>query len=1399
MAGLRKDVELIFRGEDRASPTIKKVRDSVGGLAVAIDQQIQAADRGEGSIDELAKAYRALKDAQGDVGEIAKLAAAYERQNEQLEKQSAKVAEARAKQEAANAAYDAAATKTKTLTNAREAAERRLAGAIQKEAELQAEVKQLGAALDAAGGDSKNFAATQDAVRLAAIETARALRDAAAAMDQFKGKQAAGKANIAAADELQSFNMMAGGSGLPKEQIAFISTLENRIEALSAAMRENEAAQQAMNRAIADRDAAVASTQYALLKQRLDEAAASAVRLEAAMKFRQMAAEIEAGARDISRFGAATDTAATNTRRLADTVQAILQPTQAAASNLKTVNGILDKADASLEGNKRRLSEYNDELNNLQAASAGLSGIAKSIDDFRRQEQAVNAASRSFEDARSEVLRLAGAMQTSGQPTAEMAAELQKAEANMERLGTQLQRETTKLGQFENALEAAGVDAKNLDTAQEALIASSTRLAATQQRLNGITRGRGGFFGLNPQEMTQLGYQVNDIVVSLASGQNPMMVLAQQGAQIGQIIPGTFAKIVRYAPLIAGVAAVVLTLASAFKKASDEASRLEMGQGLVTQMGAGVGTTAQEYAGLAKTLEEAGVKAAETRDQLVKLAADGLSTEQMALYIETAKDVAEVTGVEITDALEQMRDSFGAGMEAIIALDAEQNVYNDTQLDTIQKLFDQGKAEEARTAALEIYRQKMAEVAAQQRGPWKIAVDELSAAWSNFTSWLSTTAPFENARRNLASLGQTAAYVGAILNQISQGKFDLDAASRIAAGAQVTVKLPKARPAAGPTGDTRTPGGRRLLGEADREFRQTTATTRAQRQALIVEEARNDAAREGLTNREAAELVTKRTATFNAEEDKKDAKRAASAGKRADAAARKREAAARRAARAAEAEAKRIESMEEALVRSLESLDAKVARQATDSLERRLSAIDSEYEKLFRSIDEYSAKTGGKGLIGGRTITEAREHVRFQQQALKNYETMEFYEKRIADIHKERSEKLDTIADQIARGIIKPEDGLNQSKAVIDEMARKATEMAQAGLAFALSIRTSKPDPALDALIAKFQNVIQNNSGGQNQRAYNDVFTGQIEAAEGRLNQLMGQRNQLIDLENMKVEMGLQTRRQAQENIMRHYANTRPLMLQHIAQIEAIARAYTGTLTPEMQAYFDALRAKIAGAKLEAEGFDATFTQMKSSIDQLLTSNVIGFIDAVAQSFAALATGKGDVLDFFASIGVAFLDMIAKTLQGIAMLILQMIVLDAIEKVTGIPVKALLKLYGGASVFHEGGVVGDSSRGTRTRQISPLAFAGAPSYHSGGIAGLAPNETTAILKKGEEVLTEADPRHRNNGGAAPAGSEGGRGLRQILAIGDDEIAGAIAGAAGEAVVLTHLRRNRATVRQALGI
>ncbi|MDD3029238.1 MAG: phage tail tape measure C-terminal domain-containing protein [Alphaproteobacteria bacterium] len=65
-----------------------------------------------------------------------------------------------------------------------------------------------------------------------------------------------------------------------------------------------------------------------------------------------------------------------------------------------------------------------------------------------------------------------------------------------------------------------------------------------------------------------------------------------------------------------------------------------------------------------------------------------------------------------------------------------------------------------------------------------------------------------------------------------------------------------------------------------------------------------------------------------------------------------------------------------------------------------------------------------------------------------------------------------------------------------------------------------------------------------------------------------------------------------------------------------------------------------------------------------------------------------------------------------------------------------------SAFFHEGGTVGDP---TSRRAVPAHVFAGAPRYHSGGIAGLKPDEVPAILQRGEEVISKKDRSRRSSG------------------------------------------------------
>lgn len=185
----------------------------------------------------------------------------------------------------------------------------------------------------------------------------------------------------------------------------------------------------------------------------------------------------------------------------------------------------------------------------------------------------------------------------------------------------------------------------------------------------------------------------------------------------------------------------------------------------------------------------------------------------------------------------------------------------------------------------------------------------------------------------------------------------------------------------------------------------------------------------------------------------------------------------------------------------------------------------------------------------------------------------------------------------------------------------------------------------------------------------------------------------------------------------------------------------------------------------------------------------MSMFDTLAQGIANVITGAGSLKDLFSDLGRAALNFAAQFLQAIAQAIMQLYALRIAKS-----------LVGG---FHGGGTVGDLGGGVmrlnRNIGFSDLNLSAVPRYHEGTSgAGLKRNEMLAVLEKGEKVQTEEQQRLEANRLNAARKGGGKRGLRQVLAVGDKEIASAMSGAAGEDVTITHIRRNKATIKQFLG-
>jgi tape measure domain-containing protein len=228
----------------------------------------------------------------------------------------------------------------------------------------------------------------------------------------------------------------------------------------------------------------------------------------------------------------------------------------------------------------------------------------------------------------------------------------------------------------------------------------------------------------------------------------------------------------------------------------------------------------------------------------------------------------------------------------------------------------------------------------------------------------------------------------------------------------------------------------------------------------------------------------------------------------------------------------------------------------------------------------------------------------------------------------------------------------------------------------------------------------------------------------------------------------------------------------------------------------DAAIAKLQTAKMEAAGLRNEGQQNRvtwEQVGQVFGSRLLSAFDQFSQ---AVAEGK--------SIGEAareaFLRFAADFLREIAQMIIKQALLNALRKFQGGG-----GFLGGvfAGLAHTGGVVGSKTAGSGnpTRRVNPGVFASAGRFHNGGLPGLKNNEVATILKKGEEVVTEDDPRHIMNG-AGFAGAGGGKGtsMKIVNAFDPVEVMDAsLSDSRGQEVFINTVSLLKTAVRAALEI
>lgn len=356
-------------------------------------------------------------------------------------------------------------------------------------------------------------------------------------------------------------------------------------------------------------------------------------------------------------------------------------------------------------------------------------------------------------------------------------------------------------------------------------------------------------------------------------------------------------------------------------------------------------------------------------------------------------------------------------------------------------------------------------------------------------------------------------------------------------------------------------------------------------------------------------------------------------------------------------------------------------------------------------------------------------------------------EKKRNDIEKERANSAEYLGSAVSRGVIT----IEEAQAKMSESTLKYVERMTDAIKKLDEIINSE---AFSKLSPEQQTAILNQRErlGAEQSDYQSNPRRQaanfaVDSMAKRLDDFLQRKRQFEELQEQLVISGQQSITKMEENVQAYLNNISPQMKELVADAQKIMASFGDSaayanLTNLVTKMKD-VRTETTHSKGEVELMNAAYG--------VLNDGAMTAFEGIASGLAGIATGAVSSREAFANLGQAMAQWAAEALRHMAKVIIQQLISLAIQK-------ALQSYFGGggsdvqmpdtssfgqyASLFHTGGVVGRGKAGGK--RVNPLVFNGAVRYHSGGIAGLAPNEVPAVLQKGEEVITKNDPRHRDN-------------------------------------------------------
>ncbi len=1187
-----------------------------------------------------------------------------------------------------------------------------------------------------------------------------------------------------------------------------------------------------------------------------------------------------------------------------------------AITNLNALNG-------SLESQARAAKEA---LAAHQAAMAAGTASGKAAETaMRGYERALSAVEKQLQTNKASVARFSAELQKQNDEArrAEISGHLTafnaRVDANrrqvkaLEDFNAETKRLTAKRHADETSAARKAVDdIRKIQQDGQRLQLQPTPTGSGQPRTDALGRpGRGasgqiGFLGLRPYELTNLGYQVNDVVSGLISGQNATQVLAQQGGQFIQIFG---MQVLRWFPLVAVAAgAITVAIGAITTELRTLSSNREFTAALTTNKFA-IDQTAGSLTKLRKELYDLGVTWDDAGKVIQQMLAANVLPSAQENFAKLAEAISKVKGTDIKSVVTDLIEGFSGGRKALEDLIAKYPALDREQITRIRRLFEEGKADDAHRLALQLLLDAFEKGRKENLSKFDEAAEKLRKTWHDLLEQLAEKGAFSYLEKVMIffvdSMGNaittTEAFIRLLesvdkrfpwLKYVSLGPIGLakgvtDLATGAFGGGAPT---PQGGPGRFTTGSLPVDSEElktlvAILSDATRALppgyrAEAISTERPGATVRKTGEPSEHAAGRAIDVRivdangqpvpgsmgaggPMYDILDKAVAAMAAARGigpiaigstfgTPDAGHYSIAGREA----------ARNAARRGETfpdgsasvpgtggviapSAKRVLDIENEIRVQKEALDIQKAR----TREEQEAAIIAQAR---REAEEKITGEGAKALQDQYVANKLEEHR--QQTRSQDFER-EQTRRKAAEADKNPADTARAEAagrravDEALKNNITNFEQLESArdKGASEERTRIAKErqdreaLQELLKTFSTDLRTlelkhaSDLTQALEAVNIKYKqrleaiDKLKDRSKDLSEAEISKLKEQaeqlkKIEEAEARVtaakkgaDEALSARSEAIRTINRLEELGEITLQQKEDMTKQAFTDSRKSIL---AMADALEKSIDPTRMSATEV--EKLTNQVKLLRAEAKYIDPFWKGLKDTFSESLTSGLSSSFNTISEAIGGAIAKTKQWKDVFTSVKQAAAELFAKLLKDIAEYILKAQAAKLASSLfggiggggggfsfgglfskllgfgsqtggaggTGLESASAFETAFTGSWAHSGGVVGQTA--FQQRPANPSWWANAPRYHNGRMVGLAPDEEAAILKRGEEVLSEDNPRNIMNSG------RGGRGdinIRNVLVDDRARIPEAMTGAHGERVIIQHLVNNAATIRE----